>query len=385
MDEQASSLHWLILARAPGLHTGTLATLLARFESLGDALAAKPAELIALGLTANAAQRLSQPDLRAVEADLRWLEQANRAFVSCQSPLYPPLLKQLPDAPIGLFVQGEVGLLALPQLAIVGSRNPTALGRETAHAFAAHLSNCGLTITSGLAIGIDAASHEGALRANGNTIAVCGTGLATVYPRVNEPLAVAISERGALVSQFPPDTTPAKYLFALRNRIISGMSLGTLVVEAALHSGSLITARHAAEQGREVFAIPGSIHNTLAKGCHQLIRQGAKLVESADDILSELGPLVATLRPAIHHAIRSSRAAQSQETTENTRISSNSLDKDYKILLDALGFNPAGVDQLVALTGRKAAEIASMLLILELEGHIESQPGGLFSRAKSGT
>lgn len=385
MDEQASSLHWLILARVPGLHTGTLATLLARFESIGDALAAKPEELIALGLTANAAQRLTQPDLRAIDADLRWLEPANRAFVSCQSPLYPPLLKQLQDAPIGLFVQGEAGLLALPQLAIVGSRNPTALGRETAHAFAAHLSNCGLTITSGLAIGIDAASHEGALRANGNTIAVCGTGLATVYPRANEPLAAAISERGALVSQFPPDTTPAKYLFALRNRIISGMSLGTLVVEAALHSGSLITARHAAEQGREVFAIPGSIHNTLAKGCHQLIRQGAKLVESADDILSELGPLVATLRPAMYQAIRSSRAGQPQETTENTRISSNSLDKDYKILLDALGFNPAGVDQLVSLTGRKAAEIASMLLILELEGHIESQPGGLFSRAKSGT
>jgi DNA processing protein len=375
MDEfTPSQWQWLALTRA-GFHTGTLAKLRAHFGSIGNALSADSQALVAAGLTEKAAQRLLHPDLARLEADQRWLEQPLQSLVTCDSPRYPPLLKQLPDAPIALFVQGDAELLARPQLAIVGSRNPTAIGRETAHAFAHHLSRCGLTITSGLAIGIDAASHEGALRANGPTIAVCGTGLATVYPKANESLAARIAEQGALISQFPLDTPPAKHLFALRNRVISGMSLGTLVVEAALHSGSLITARHAADQGREVFAIPGSIHNTLAKGCHQLIRQGAKLVESAEDILSELGPMAASLSLA-------RAAVEPQETTEKTRISSNSLDKEYKILLDALGFNPAGVDQLVALTGLTAAEIASMLLILELEGQIESQPGGLFMRAR---
>jgi DNA processing protein len=374
-DERAL-IQWLTLIRVPGLHTGTLAKLRAQFGSIDAALSADLPALTTAGLTEKAAQRLLKPDTASINADRRWLDQPHRTLVTYDSPLYPPLLKQLPDAPIGLFVLGNAELLMQPQLAMVGSRNPTALGRDTAHAFAVHLARCGLTITSGLAIGIDAASHEGALRAGGQTIAVCGTGLTTVYPKANETLAARIAEQGAVISQFPPDTPPARYLFALRNRVISGMSLGTLVVEAALHSGSLITARHAAEQGREVFAIPGSIHNTLAKGCHQLIRQGAKLVESAEDILSELGPMAASLSLA--------RATLSrEETSEKTRISSNSLDKGYKILLDALGFNPAGVDQLVTLTGLKAAEIASMLLILELEGQIESQPGGLFIRARA--
>jgi len=374
MDELTLS-QWLSLARVPGLNTGTLAALRNCFGSLADALVGDAQSLVKAGLTEKSAHRLAEPDASLIDADLRWLDAPQRSLVTCASPLYPPLLAQLPDAPVALFVFGNAELLTQPQLAVVGSRNPTALGRETAQAFASHLARCGLTITSGLAIGIDAASHEGALRTEGATIAVCGTGLNTVYPRQNQSLAERIAAQGALVSQFPPDTTPAKHLFAIRNRVISGMSLGTLVVEAALHSGSLITARHAAEQGREVFAIPGSIHNTLAKGCHQLIRQGAKLVETAEDILSELGPMA-----AIHNSAK--RPLEPGETTENSRISGNSLDKEYKILLDALGFNPAGVDQLVTFTGLEAAEIASMLLILELDGQVESQPGGLFMRAR---
>ncbi len=214
------------------------------------------------------------------------------------SAAYPALLASIPDPPLALFVEGDADVLALPQLAVVGSRNPTAHGRDTAVQFAAHLARSGLAITSGLALGIDAASHRGALQAGGRTVAVLGCGLDTIYPRENEPLAAAITAGGgALVADLPTGTAPLKQHFPRRNRIISGLSVGTLVVEAALRSGSLITARLAGEQGREVFAIPGSIHNPLARGCHRLIRQGAKLVEDADDIFVELGALLAGLQP----------------------------------------------------------------------------------------
>lgn len=373
MDEHSI---WLALARAPGLHADSVARLLQHFGDLSEIGTATPDTLVAAGTSEKAAERIARPDVAQIESDLHWLEQPGHAFVPFTSDAYPALLKQIRSPPLGLFVRGRIEALSEPQLAMVGSRNPTALGRETAQAFAAHLARCGLTITSGLAVGIDAASHEGALQAGGQTLAVCATGLDAVYPRAHRKLADAICEQGALVSQFPPGTPLAKHLFPLRNRVISGLALGTLVVEAAVHSGSLITARFAAEQGREVFAIPGSIHNTLARGCHQLIRQGATLVESAADILSELGPLAATVLLG-NSAIGDDSAA---EVPENTEFSSTPLDKDYKILLDALGFDAVGVDQLVARTGLKTDAIASMLLILELEGHIESQPGGLYAR-----
>jgi DNA processing protein len=288
---------------------------------------------------------------------------------------YPPMLQQLPDAPIGLFVSGNAQLLSMPQLAMVGSRNPSHYGREVATAFAKHLSQCGLVITSGLAEGVDAASHRGALDGTGQTIAVCGTGLDLVYPPSSKALAKEIEATGALISEFPIGTTARKYHFPLRNRIISGLSLGAFVVEAALHSGSLITAKQAGDYGREVFALPGSIHNPMAKGCHQLIRQGAKLVDSAEDILNELGPLA---------AMASSFRAQRPLATKATDLQANSemvLDKDYKILLDALGFEAISIDQLVERTGLKADAVASMLLILELEEHIVSIPGGTYARA----
>ncbi|HEY7638113.1 MAG TPA: DNA-processing protein DprA, partial [Steroidobacteraceae bacterium] len=315
----------------------------------------------------------------AIEAELRWLELDEHHFVPLAAEDYPPLLAQLSDAPVGLFVRGDPAVLSLPQLAIVGSRNPTAGGRDNAANFAAHLARCGLAITSGLALGIDAAAHQGALDAEGVTVAVCGTGLDVDYPPTNGTLAAAIAARGALVSEFPLGVPPLKANFPRRNRIISGLALGTLVVEAALRSGSLITARLAAEQGREVFAIPGSIHNPLTRGCHQLIRQGAKLVETSDDIFAELRALAGALAPALQAAVPDAQNRSANGPAREQR-GGQALDKAYEILLDALGFEPASVDVLVERTGFAADEVASMLLILELDGKLESRPGGRYVR-----
>ena len=260
---------------------------------------------------------------------------------------------------------GSAALLSAPQLAMVGSRSPTPAGRATAREFAAWFARAGLTVTSGLAVGIDAASHEGALAGGGTTVAVCGTGLDRSIPPSTPSSRSASCAHGALVSEFPPRTPPLRANFPQRNRIIGGLSLGTLVVEAARHSGSLITARLAVENGREVFAIPGSIHSPLSRGCHQLIKQGAKLVEEAADVLSELRISVGKepLTPA-------SAAPQKPPA----------LDKEYEMLLDALGFEPATIDTLVARTHLPGESVASMLLILELEGRVASLPGGRYSR-----
>jgi len=252
---------------------------------------------------------------------------------------------------------------------MVGSRNPSAGGRATARRFAADFARLGLTITSGLALGIDAACHEGALDADGSTIAVLGHGLDEVYPREHQDLATRVASAGALVSEFPPGTPPLTHHFPRRNRIIAGLAQGTLVVEAAANSGSLITARLAGVAGRDVFAIPGSIHNEMARGCHELIRQGAKLVERPEDVLAEL---------------KISLAAQLLVTPAGdpaeTRLAAGALDKEYKILLDALAFEPASVDSLIERTGMNSESIASMLLILELDGHVAPHPGGRYSR-----
>lgn len=378
MDELTA---WLTLARAPGLHAGLLRQLLEHQGTVAELVTASATALQAAGAGAPLIewlQRQQEGERRGeLSADLRWLAEGAHHLVTLDSAHYPPLLLQLPDAPVALYVRGDPTVLRLPQLAIVGSRNPTAAGVENAANFAAHLARCGLTITSGLAIGIDTAAHRGALEADGVTIAVCGTGLDVDYPRSNAQIAAAIAARGALVSEFPLGTPALKANFPRRNRILSGLALGTLVVEAAVRSGSLITARLAAEQGREVFAIPGSIHNPLARGCHQLIRQGAKLVETADDIFSELRALTAGLASAAQDV------PAAAERTDGPGIFGPALDKDYEILLDALGFEPAGVDVLVARTGLKAEEVASMLLILELDGKLESHPGGLYVRRVS--
>jgi len=365
---------WLTVARAPGLHAGLLAQGATGSDLQPvDLLRETATALRALGLAERAIAALRAPDAAGLASDEHWLRGPHRRLLTWGSPDYPALLAAIPDPPLVLFVEGDPAALSLPQLAMVGSRNPTPLGRETAEHFARHLAAAGLAITSGLALGIDAASHRGALSAPGHTIAVLGNGLDRIYPRENHALAAAIAASGALVSDLPTGAPPLKQHFPRRNRIISGLSVGTLVVEAALRSGSLITARFALEQGREVFAIPGSIHAPTSRGCHRLIRQGAALVESADDVVSELAALLGGLRPA-----DASEAPDAQE------VSTPRLDKDYEILLDALGFVPADIDTLAARTGFAAGEVASMLLILELDGRVAQQPGGAYCRRLPG-
>ena len=342
-------------------------------------LAATGGDLTALGGAARgtaaatlppaARAHLNAPDGRRLEADLEWLEANGAQIVLCTDPAYPPLLRQTAGAPTALYVQGAAGLLAAPQLAMVGSRSPTPSGCSTAREFAAYFARAGLTVTSGLALGIDAACHEGALQGGGMTLAVLGSGLDRMYPAEHQRLAERIRAQGALLTEFPPGTAPTRENFPRRNRVIAGLALGVLVVEAARQSGSLITARLAGEAGREVFAIPGSIHSPLSHGCHQLIKAGAKLVEQADDVLTELKFSVP--KEALTEA-RAATAAPSESGRE--------LDKEYEMLLDALGFEPATIDSLVARTELATESIASMLLILELEGRVAALPGGRYGR-----
>lgn len=336
------------------------------FDSAAGVFAASRSDWIQAGAPDTALNYLSNPDWRLVEMDLTWLGQPDNHLLSLADSRYPLLLRQISYPPPVLFVHGDPDCLRMPQLAIVGSRNPTPLGRETAHLFAAHLSGAGMVVTSGLAFGIDAAAHEGALSGGGLTLAVMGTGLDRVYPAKHRDLAHAIAEHGALVSELSVGTPVTAENFPRRNRLISGLSLGVLVVEAAARSGSLITARLAVEQDREVFAIPGSIHNPLAKGCHALIRQGAKLVETAADILEELGSLAAAVMTPM----------------PGIAVKAGTLDNDYQQLLSSIGDAPASVDLLVERCELTAEVVSSMLLILELEGYVAAIPGGLYCRLK---
>jgi DNA processing protein len=355
----------LILGRAPGL---TAASLRAASEAFGDLtplVRAPEAALRTLGVPPAAVAWLRSPDPALIAADRRWAEHNRIVTLVATAADYPERLGVIDGAPAVLYVLGRAAALRGRTLAMVGSRHPTAAGRQTAAAFAAHFARAGLTIVSGLAVGIDAASHEGALSANGLTVAVLGSGLDQIYPSEHAALAARIAGQGAVISEFPPGTRPLRENFARRNRIISGLCLGTLVVEAARRSGSLVTARLAGEQGREVFAIPGSIHNPLSRGCHALIRAGAKLVENGEDVLSEL-----------HVPIDNQILTDDPPPIEAVPT----LDKDYKILLDALGFEPASADVLVERTGFSSQSVASMLLILELEGEVALCGGGRYQR-----
>jgi DNA processing protein len=349
--------------RAPGVGNQTLNPLLAESGNARNLLR-RPPSSAPEALKAY----LRDPDLGGAEADMRWLEQPDAYLLKITDHEYPARLRELPNPPTALFLKGDPDLLGMPQLAIVGSRTPTPGGKQTTEDFAAHLATAGLVISSGLAAGIDAAAHRGALNVNGLTLAVTGTGLDRVYPAANRSLAHEISGNGLLVSEFPTGTPPLPANFPRRNRILAGLTLGTLVIEAALKSGSLITARLAAENGREVFAMPGSIHNPLARGCHALIRQGAKLVETGDHVLEELAPLLG--KPA---ATRIS-AAEPMPPAEP------SADPQHDSVLAAMGYDPVTTDELVVRTGFPAAEISSILLLLELQGHVSSGSGGLFTR-----
>jgi DNA processing protein len=362
--------YWLALQRAPGVGPATILALLERYKE-PRVIFDSPGERAASGLfSKEGLDYLANPDWAAVEREIAWLAEPNHHLITFSEPRYPKLLREIADPPAMLYVIGDPNLLSATQLGIVGSRNPTPGGSETAHAFAGYLIQSGLTITSGLALGVDAAAHRGALAAGGKTIAVAGTGLDRVYPARHRELAHEIAGQGALISEFPLGTPALALNFPRRNRIISGLSLGILVVEAAVQSGSLITARLAAEQGREVFAIPGSIHNPLARGCHALIRQGAKLVETAADILEELGPIA-----QITADVEGSTNVAGGKTPEATGLGVEAM-----TLLDCLGFDPTPVDSLIERSGLTPEAVSSMLLVLELQGHVVSAPGGHYAR-----
>ena len=348
---------WLRLTLIPGISGETQRKLLAAF-GLPEAIFAA-GRLEARSVIGDKADLLfNGAPAEAIEHSLAWASQPGQSIITLADASYPPALLEIADPPSVLYVRGNPDLLHRRGIAVVGSRNATPQGTQTAESFARHLAAQGLCIVSGLALGIDAAAHRGALAAQGETVAVIGTGADRIYPARNKELAIAIAERGAIVSEFPLGTPAVAYNFPRRNRIISGLARGVLVVEAAPESGSLITARLAAEQGREVFAIPGSIHSPVARGCHKLIKQGAKLVETAQDILEELGNFAAAPMPA---------AAPSAAPDESP-------------ILAALGHDPCSLDDLVERTGQSADQLLPELLSLELGGSLAPLPGNRYQR-----
>ncbi|QBB72465.1 DNA-protecting protein DprA [Pseudolysobacter antarcticus] len=382
MDAQSidNATAWLTLMRAPSLGAATLRGLIERFGDSRKALRGILASPATSGVAQPALVALRQPDENLLATDLAWLEQPEHHFIGWDSEDYPALLRRIPSPPAGLFVNGNADLLWMPQVAIVGSRSSSESGLSTARSFAKALVQAGFAITSGLADGIDGAAHVSALDAGGTTLAVLGTGVDLVYPRKHHELARRIAAHGALVSEFLPGTPGRAENFPRRNRIIAGLSLGTLVIEASVQSGSLITARLAAEQGREVFAIPGSIHNPLARGCHQLIRQGAKLVETADEVIEELGALAQTLSDALRSRL-SPRGNPDAPSSRATLADPHAHDPDYARLLAALGHETLSLDILSERSGLTVAALSSMLLLLELEGTVVAARGGMYARS----
>ena len=357
--------HWIRLEQTPGVGP-IMARQLLTVLGLPQQVFGAGLDALLNMVPAGTAHALMQPVATAtaelIEATLSWADQPDNYVLPLNDPAYPPSLLEIADPPLLLYVKGRLELLLRPGLAVVGSRNASAQGVSNAEKFSQALSEAGLCIVSGLALGIDAAAHRGAMRGPGSTIAVIGTGADIVYPRSNRGLAHLIAEQGCIISEYPLGMHAMAANFPRRNRLISGLARGVLVVEAAARSGSLITARMAAEQGRDVFAIPGSIHSALAKGCHSLIKQGAKLVESADDVLEDLG----LLTPSPGAPLPDSDAGAGQAA-----------------LLAALGHDPAGPDLLAARAGLDAADVIGQLLALELAGLVERLPGGLFQRHKA--
>lgn len=369
----AQSLDWLRLWRLVQQSSPCTNRLLSRFQSPGRALAASPAEWRALGLPHSKIERLAawhyhdDPALARelvdeVEADLAWCQAEGQRLLTISDPDYPSLLREIADPPPLLFLKGDATLLHLPQLAVVGSRHPSLTGRTDAEAFAGELTRAGLLVTSGLARGIDAAAHTGALRAGGRTVAVLGTGADRPYPRENTRLYHGIVQGGGLiVSEFLPGTQPLAQNFPRRNRLISGLSLGVLVVEAAPESGSLITARLAAEQGRLVWALPGSRHSVQAQGCLRLIREGVTAVTEVSQILMDLPPLLGVLR---------------EQACASPAHTPPPLDHELQEVLAALGHEPRHPDWVITMLGQSPAAVLRALSQLEIAGLITAVPGG---------
>ncbi|OOG43532.1 DNA-processing protein DprA [Rhodanobacter sp. C05] len=388
MDGTDELRAWLIALRTPGLGPGGLRE---RLTAAGGDIEIVLARLRrdAWGLGELARTWLAQPDEARLATDLAWLAAPGHRLLRCTEADFPPQLENIPQPPAALFVAGDASLLLFPQVAIVGARNASAAGLAHARAFSRALVQAGLAITSGMADGIDGAAHAAALDAGAATLAVVGTGPDRAYPRKHHGLARRIAMHGALVSEFPPGTPARADHFPRRNRLIAGLALGTLVIEAGLQSGSLITARLAGEQGREVFALPGSIHNPLARGCHRLIREGARLVESATEIVEILAPaarllgdeLAARLGAETGHGMAGA-PAEKKPASCSFQYSEN---PEYRQLLLELGYEPATLDELVQRTGQSAAALSSMLLMLELGGRIESLPGNRYQRLPNGS
>lgn len=340
-------------------------------ESHGSAVAAVqagPTAWRAAGVPAKAFAALVRPDRAALEADLAWLQPPTRRLLAWGDADYPALLARSEDPPAALFVEGDASLLWFPQIAIVGSRHPTPGGAETAHRFAASLAAAGLAITSGLAAGVDTRAHAGAL-IEGRTIAVIGTGPDRCFPSTNDGLMARIAATGAVVSEYPPGTEGFKANFPARNRIIAGLSLGTLVVEAAQRSGALITARLAAQCGREVFAIPGSIHNPLAQGCHRLIRQGAALVEAPEEVLDGVAGMAQALADCLRARL------QPAATRVESAPTPVQLPPEQRDVLDALGADPVPLDLLAERAGLTLPRLSAILLAMELDGRVSADNG----------
>ncbi|AKS40699.1 DNA-processing protein DprA [Wenzhouxiangella marina] len=378
MPRKERARDWLALILASGLGPRRLASLETELEALADWSSLSDTQLRALGLEAPQIRALRAPDPERLDAALDWLEDPEHHLLTRDDELFPPLLNRIPDPPIALFVVGEPSALIAPQLAIVGSRNATAGGLHHARDFAATIARAGFTITSGLAAGVDAAAHGGCLDAGGVTVAVTGTGPDRVYPASNRDLARRIvDEGGVIVTPFAPGTPVRSGNFPARNRIISGMSLGTLVVEAGLRSGSLITARLAGEQGRDVFAIPGSVHNPLARGCHRLIRDGARLVETADEVIEELAPLAGELAARIRERLAAADGGSIDKGAHTPHVE---MDPEHERVLEAVGYDPTPVDEIIRRSQLTTAAVSSILLIMELDGRVDAHPGGRYSR-----
>jgi DNA processing protein len=366
MKEDPGLAGWLQLTLTPGIGAATLRRLLSQY-GLPEKILASHRSALARNVSPQAIEALESDDVHdSVERALAWAQDDQHHVITLADEHYPKALLEIPDPPAVLYGVGRIELLQQFCLAVVGSRNATVQGERNAEAFAKALSDAGMTIVSGLALGIDAAAHRGGLSGPASTIAVLGTGVDIIYPRRNVELAQHIGAQGLLLSELPLGTVPAAHNFPRRNRLISGLSRGCLVVEAAAASGSLITARTAAEQGREVFAIPGSIHSPLSKGCHALIKSGAKLVESADDVLAELS------------GFRQSGSASTMRAS--ARTAGGETIKLEGGLLAHMGHDPVDVDALCARAGWPAEQVSSELLRLELDGRVASLPGGLFQR-----
>jgi DNA processing protein len=371
-------LAWLTLLRAPGLGAAGIRTLLQQVDSARAVCHDIRRLRQAAGVDRAALDWIDRPDAARLEADLAWLAQPGHRLLCCNEEDFPPQLETIPSPPAALFVAGDAGTLLAPQVAIVGARSASAQGLAHARDFARTLARAGLTITSGMADGIDGAAHAAALDCGAPTVAVVGTGPDLVYPRKHRDLAGRIEQHGAIVSEFPPGTEARPDHFPRRNRLIAGLALGTLVIEAGLQSGSLITARLAAEAGREVFALPGSIHNPLAKGCHRLIRDGARLVETAAEVIEALGPAALAQGAGLRARLEATRTAPEHESPARTQ------DPDYASLLASLGDEPASLDELADRTGLAPAALSSMLLLLELEGVVAPAVNGRWQRLAGG-